>query len=248
MFGFICKLLPISFGQTQLLGPQTMTTNSPSAADQDCPATKRPTPSTSDLDDSVLALIGKCNDSEVSRRTGISVGRIASTRVRLGIAPVRYWAPLDPGLLESLGTMPDQEVATKFGRTLKWVRKERAKRAIPKFTGSHVIPKLEKNAELLALLGKCSDRSLGARFGCTGKTISSLRERLGIPQYRHDEVSANKEQWDKHRDEAIALLGKVSDSELARRFGGFQCRYSYLRNQAGIPALYPRRAVSEKAG
>ncbi|MEX6780187.1 hypothetical protein [Pseudomonas aeruginosa] len=185
----------------------------------------------------MLSLIGKYNDSEISRRTGVSADRIANARVKLGIAPVRYHIPVAPGLIESLGTMPDQEVATKFGRALKWVRKERAKRKIPKYTGLLLTSKLEGNAELLALLGTCSDRSLGARFGTSGPTIRALRERHGIAVFRGEEVRANKEMWEQHRDEAMALLGKVPDIELARRFGGYQCRYSYLRKKAGIPAF-----------
>ncbi|MFG8752151.1 hypothetical protein ACEPU1_27990 [Pseudomonas aeruginosa] len=222
-----------------------MSTESPSSALQNLSAGSPSEPLPRALDDAVLGLIGKYNDQEISRRTGVSVERIANARRKLGIEPVRCHIPVAPGLIESLGTMPDQEVATKFGRALKWVRKERAKRKIPKYTGSLVTPKLEGDAELLALLGTCSDRSLGARFGTTGATIRALRESKGIALHRGDEARANKEKWEQHRDEAIALLGKVPDIELARRFGGYQCRYSYLRRKAGIPAFNRGSQLSE---
>ena len=231
----------------QQIGPQPINTESPSSDLQNPSLAPPSEPVSIALDESVLGLIGKYNDQEISRRTGVPVERIASARVKLGIAPVRYHIPLAPGLIESLGTMPDQEVATKFGRALKWVRKERAKRKIPKYTGSLVTPKLEQNAEVLALLGTCSDRSLGARFGTTGATIRALRESKGIALYRGEEARANKEKWEQHRDEAIALLGKVPDIELARRFGGYQCRYSYLRRKAGIPAFSRGSQLSEPA-
>jgi hypothetical protein len=224
-----------------------MSTESPSSARQNLTPDAPSKPSTRALDEAVLGLIGKYNDQEISRRTGVSVERIANARRKLGIEPVRCHIPVAPGLIESLGTMPDQEVATKFGRALKWVRKERAKRKIPKYTGSLVTPKLEQNAEVLALLGTCSDRSLGARFGTTGATIRALRESKGIALYRGEEAKSNKENWELHRDEAISLLGKVSDTELARRFGGHPCRYTYLRNKAGIPALNRGRPRQEPA-
>lgn len=224
-----------------------MSTEQPSLASQEAPRISHSAHSGAALDDAVLCLIGQFNDSEISRRTGISIERIANARIKLGIAPVRYHIPVAPGLIESLGTMPDQEVATKFGRALKWVRKERAKRKIPKYTGSLVIPKLEANAELIGLLGTCSDRSLGARFGTSGATIRILRERHGIDMYRGEELKDEKEKWEQHRDEAMALLGKVPDTELARRFGGFVCRYSYLRRKAGIPAFCRRNRVSDPA-
>lgn len=220
-----------------------MSTVLPSLAPKETPLVSHSAPSVGALDDAVLCLIGQFNDSEISRRTGVSVERIANARNKLGLAPVRYHIPVVPGLIESLGKMPDQEVATKFGRALKWVRKERAKRKIPKYTGSLVTPKLEANAELMALLGTCSDRSLGARFGTSGATIRALRERHGIAMYRSEELTEGKVKWEKHRDEAMALLGKVPDIELARRFGGFQCRYSYLRRKAGIPAFDRRNPV-----
>lgn len=229
------------------IGPQPMSTESPSSALKGLSLDSPSEPLSRALDDAVLGLIGKYNDSEISRRTGVSVERIANAREKLGIAPVRYHIPLVTGLIESLGTMPDQEVATKFGRTLKWVRKERAKRKIPKYTGSLVTAKLEGNAELRALLGTCSDRSLGARFGTSGHTIRVLRERHGIAMFREDEITTNKQSWSESRAEAIALLGKVGDAELARRFGGHPCRYTYLRNKAGIPALNRGRPRKEPA-
>ncbi len=107
----------------QQIGPQPMSTESPSSALQNLSAGSPSEPLPRALDDAVLGLIGKYNDQEISRRTGVSVERIANARRKLGIEPVRCHIPVAPGLIESLGTMPDQEVATKLGFGEQWNQK-----------------------------------------------------------------------------------------------------------------------------
>ncbi|MPQ69360.1 hypothetical protein [Pseudomonas sp. MWU12-2323] len=143
--------------------------------------------------------------------------------------------PIDQAIVDCFGTMKDQDVATKFGRALKWVRKTRQNLGIDAYAGDQLLPQLEQNAEVLEMLGKASDRSLAKQYGGSHWVYRTLREERGILPYGHERRAAEAELWEKNRDAATALLGKVSDNELGRRFGGLQCRYSYLRHKAGIP-------------
>lgn len=77
----------------------------------------------------------------------------------------RRCKPIDPAVVQCLGTMKDQDVADKFGRKLKWVRKARQRLGISAYTGGLISPKLMKDAEVMNLLGKWSDRLLAEHFG-----------------------------------------------------------------------------------
>lgn len=148
-----------------------------------------------------------------------------------------------PGPFDSMGKMKDKDVAANLGRSLQWVRKKRTRLGIPAYAPELLRDQLAKNTEVLALLGKVSDRSLAAQFGGTHPLYRILREERGIPIFNDEKAKADAELWEKNREEATSLLGKVPDIELARRFGGFQCRYTYLRNKAGIPPFRPNRPV-----
>ncbi|MCF5371242.1 hypothetical protein [Pseudomonas syringae] len=147
----------------------------------------------------------------------------------------RRCKPIDPAVVQCFGKMKDQDVADKFGRKLKWVRKARQKLGIAAYTCGLISPKLMKDEEVMSLLGKWSDRLLAERFGGSATLYSKLRERFGILPYEHERASAIADLWEINREAAMALLGKLSDSDLAHRFGGLPCRYKYLREKAGIP-------------
>jgi hypothetical protein len=68
-----------------------------------------------------------------------------------------------------LGTMPDEEVASQIGRSVRAVRLKREKMGIPNPTGMDVW----KPAEL-ALLGTLPDREVSRR---TGRTLSATRQK-----------------------------------------------------------------------
>jgi hypothetical protein len=194
----------------------------------------------------VLELIAAHTDAEVSRLTGISSRHVATARKKHNIKRMGFRSAADSELLASLGKMPDTEIASKFNRTLKWVRKARAKLGIERYSPEQIGAQLEKNSEVIELLGKEPDRRLAARFGGSPSLYRQMRNRRNIPVYDNERLDAEAERWERNRAEAMALLGKVPDIELSRRFGGFQCRYTYLRNKAGIPPYDPK-AVSQSS-
>lgn len=192
------------------------------------------------LSEAVRSLISTCSDVEVSRRTGVPVQRIKAEREAMGKPKSPHWQPVPEGLVECFGRMTDQEVADRFGKALVWVRKLRNKMQIRAYDPGLELQKalLEKHPQIRELLGTVSDRSLAKQFGGTPYTYRMMREQTGIEPYNKtdDEEAAL---WRAQRHEAEALLGKVSDTELSRRYGGHPCRYAYLRNKAGIAAYTP---------
>lgn len=148
--------------------------------------------------------------------------------------PGRPRLAIDPAIRDAFGTAPDQDIADRFGRSLKWVRKHRQRLKIACYSGNKITPKLAQNDEVMALLGKVSDRSLAGRFGGSHHVYRTLRDERGIPPWNHEHAEAEAELWESNRPEAVSLLGKLPDIELARRYGGYQSRYSYLRKKAGI--------------
>lgn len=144
---------------------------------------------------------------------------------------------------DALGTCTDKDVAHRFGLTATWVRRHRLQLGIPGYAADRVTPTQDQLEEVVALLGKVSDRSLIARFGGYATYYSALRAELKIPILNHERLQAEAERWALNKPEALALLGKLSDSELSRRYGGVPARYAYHRKKAGIPR-YSRRALA----
>lgn len=88
-----------------------------------------------------------------------------------------------PGIIERLGTVSDQVIATELGITRERVRQVRAQLGIADNRGR------ERNLdrlgpELRALLGTVKDSVLAAAFGVSVYVIRGARERAGIPTYR----------------------------------------------------------------
>lgn len=201
------------------------------------------------LDQAIKDALGTASDRVIADRFGMKATWVRHQRQLHNIRPhVRRNAVtlpaskpdkrhrvIDQDILDAFGTAPDQQIADRFGTTCNWVRKNRQRLKIDPYKGNQITPVLEQNPDVLALLGKESDRSLAKRFGGSFQLYRQLRAARGIPRFNDEQAQADSALWEMNRAEATALLGKVPDSELARRFGGFQCRYGYLRKKAGIP-------------
>ena len=81
------------------------------------------------------------------------------------------WAPEDMSLL---GTMPDEEVARRTGRTAGAVRQKREELGIPNPAGNRW------TAEGIALLGMLPDREVARRLGRSLQSVTQKRIKLGI--------------------------------------------------------------------
>lgn len=171
--------------------------------------------------------VGSKRSMARSRREGPPV------RVRRTTGARRFeWAE---ELLELLGVLPDAAVAVKAGVSLGTVRAERRRRAIPPSRPRR--PPIEWTEDVLALLGTDSDSSVARDLGVHPATVARKRSRLGIPPF-------NPPPHDQHRrfpwkPEELALLGKVSDGELAKALRLAKTTVTNKRQFLAIPPFLP---------
>jgi hypothetical protein len=138
-------------------------------------------------------------------------------------------------LLRCLGVLPDAAVATKAGIGPRAVAAERRRRGIPPARPRR--PPIEWTEDMLALLGTDSDAAVARELGVHKESVGYKRHQLGIPAFhppRHD--NCRKFSW---QPEDLALLGKVSDGELARTLGLATASVNRKRQQLGIPPFQP---------
>lgn len=138
-------------------------------------------------------------------------------------------------LLELLGVLPDEAVAAKAGISRGAVGAERRRRAIPPARPPR--PPIEWTEEMLALLGTDSDAAVARELGIQPATVSRKRSRLGIPPFHpppHDQY--RRFPW---KPEELALLGKVSDGELAKTLGLAKTTVTNKRQSLGLPPFLP---------
>ena len=84
------------------------------------------------------------------------------------------WTPEDIALL---GTLPDEEVARRTGRTVNAVRLKREELGIPNPAGNRWRP------EDITLLGTLPDREVARRLGRPLHSVTQKRCKLGIPTF-----------------------------------------------------------------
>jgi hypothetical protein len=125
-----------------------------------------------------------------------------------------------------MGTMPDQELAMRLGRSHKAVEGRRIHLGIPK-----IDPRLHQwTPEEDALLGVETDGTVASRLGLTLSAVAHRRRRLGrAVRFAHGR------RWTPQED---AQLGTASDTDIAARIGrkiGIVC---VRRQKLGIPNFY----------
>ena len=94
----------------------------------------------------------------------------------------------------------------------------------------------EWSDDMIALLGTDSDRAIGERLGLPSSTVARKRWVLGIPSYYPSRSAARGFRWQARH---LALLGTMTDREVARRIGISKTTVAEKRSQRGIPAFLP---------
>jgi hypothetical protein len=127
--------------------------------------------------------------------------------------------------LALLGTMPDEELARRLGKSENAVRLQRERRGIPNPSG----PRWTEGE--LALLGTAPDGEVARQIGRTPMAVACKRCEQGIPR----PVGWH---W---TDEQLALLGTAPDAEVAARIGKTPGAVCARRCRRGIPPFRDRR-------
>ena len=112
---------------------------------------------------------------------------------------------LKPEQVALLGTLPDQELAHRWGRTQKSIEYWRTKLKKP-YLVSKCRPWTDQE---LQLLGKQPDEELAKRFGRTEKAVQSMRVSLGLRQ-------RTTRKWEPRE---LDMLGRLPDAEVVRITG-----------------------------
>lgn len=111
-----------------------------------------------------------------------------------------------------VGEMSDREVARRFSVGASTVRRFRCSSGIPEFCPEDT----ELPPELITQLATETNHRLAKEFGVSIKRIKQTRAALKIPEPKttRERFKPLEDIW---TNEAIALLGKMSDTEVADR-------------------------------
>jgi hypothetical protein len=182
----------------------------------------------------MLVCLGKMPDRDIASRFGITCYAVSQKRLELGIPGVpgpKRKVKWTPKMLKDLRTMSGRAFerryrAGKLAARLK--RKELglpapSERNRPRFTPA-----------MIALLGRRPDQRLARGFHMSLKQVRKMRLKLGIRTYK--ETFLDNAKWPR---EALALLGTMSDEQVAKRLGTHRGCVSVKRYALGIPRFNP---------
>jgi hypothetical protein len=133
-----------------------------------------------------------------------------------------------------LGKFSDDEVALRIGYSRTIVQAERVRRGIPPFA-----PRSRPHAwteREVALLGTASDAAVAAEIGVSRPVVTMKRRILGIPSFNAPPHDAHTVTWNAAEE---AMLGKVSDAELAEILGRSRVAVYLRRRMLGIRSSKP---------
>ncbi len=127
-------------------------------------------------------------------------------------------------MLSKLGTVPDSEIAKKYGISRRSVFNKRKELDILPADGvpNRGTPLVNWTPELDALLGTMPDVELAEQLGVNRHVVFKRRVKLGLPRYS---VWTNT---------ALSMLGTMTDKELAELLGVHETTVLYQRVQRGI--------------
>ncbi|HHH9262773.1 TPA: hypothetical protein ACP306_004300 [Pseudomonas aeruginosa] len=127
------------------------------------------------------------------------------------------------------GEMSDREVARRFGIGASTVRRFRHSSDIPKFFPGRA----ELPAALVTQLAMETNHRLAKGFGVSIKRIEQARAELKIPERKtiRERFKPLEDIW---TSEAIALLGRMPDTEVADRLGVSNFPVKKKRKELGI--------------
>jgi hypothetical protein len=163
-----------------------------------------------------IALLGTEIDKVIAVQLGITVSRVFRKREGLGITAKTFAVngkPSDyewtPGKLALLGKSSDKVISKMIDAPLTVVKRKRQELKIPQFNPASNAPAVIPQ-HLIDQFNILTDGQIAKLTGYSQPTISKHRRNLGIETtWAHNELPT----------EADALLGKIPDVQLAKKYG-----------------------------
>jgi hypothetical protein len=163
-----------------------------------------------------IALLGTEIDKVIAVQLGITVSRVFRKREGLGITAKTFAVngkPSDyewtPGKLALLGKSSDKVISKMIEAPLTVVKRKRQELKISQFNPASNAPAVIPQ-HLIDQFNILTDGQIAKLTGYSQPTISKHRRNMGIETtWSHNELPT----------EADALLGKIPDVQLARKYG-----------------------------
>lgn len=214
----------------------------------------------------ILARLGKEPDATLARDFGVPLSSVENKRRALGIPPfrprrgsrpkrqpvgvspedertpsevertsARPRCVLTEELAARLGQIPDAKLAELAGVSAVTIVAERQRRGIEAFRLRRA--DIEWTPEMIAQLGTAGDREVAQALGISQTCVRRKRARLGIrPFHILPRGPSRRFPW---TAEDLALLGKLTDKEVAVRLGVTVTTVARRRQELGIPPSRP---------
>lgn len=179
----------------------------------------------------VAARLGKDRDSKIAQDVGVDPTAVYRQRIREGVARAPQAHPkwLTPEIIGRLGKETDRSIAEDAGVAATGVLMQRRRLGIPPYDMSSWC-----TPEITVLLGTMQDKKVAAIANVSHLVVGEMRYKLGIPSCA-SRKRGSRPDW--VTSEVVAMMGKISDAEIAKSTGRCTASVSRARSSLGIPSF-----------
>ena len=186
-----------------------------------------------------IASLGKSSDVFLAKRWGVDPTRLTVLRNKLGIAPFQNCDAVDwtKQMLNMLGEVPDGRLAREYGISHNVVKLKRIEQGIFPFGKTEMDPVPEFPDEVIELIGKVPDKRIADQYSVSRNAIRLYRtiHKIELAEY----IQPTEHEW---TESQLALLGTMSDGNVARKIGIPREQVHHKRRTLGI-AAFDRKAT-----
>lgn len=185
------------------------------------------------------AKLGTTLDTELAALLGLSPSTVTVRRQSLGIKPFRTNQAIEwtYEMIRALGQVPDKRIAREFNVSDASVKVKRIELGILPFGKTEMDPAPDLPTDVISQIGKVPDKQLSDTYKVHRVHIRIYRALHGIKeaefQYPLEHAWTSEEE---------ALLGTMSDGDVARQLQVPAGQVMWRRRRLGIPA-YQRTAT-----
>lgn len=154
--------------------------------------------------------------------------------------PPNLHRAISPEIAGKLGQVSDRELAKLSGLSPYFIKQARLAKNIEPVSRGYDLPD-----ELVQQLGKVPDAQLTEHYGVPGPVLCRARKERSIPRFRIL-YTPDSSEYVAFSEEALALLGKISDIELAKRFDRSRREVKQEREVRGVEPYTRGRSLRIK--